>query len=109
MSTTPSASTHQNTHQNAHQEAGPQAAMSARTPQRRTAAASVVGSILEWYDFFLFGASTAIVFNKVFFPNVSPFAATLASFATFGLGFAVRPIGGLVLAHLGDRMAAARC
>ncbi|WP_406383898.1 MFS transporter [Streptomyces sp. NBC_00117] len=81
--------------------------MSARTPQRRTAAASVVGSILEWYDFFLFGASAAIVFNKVFFPNVSPFAATLASFATFGLGFAVRPIGGLVLAHLahlGDRI-----
>ncbi|MFC9530359.1 MFS transporter [Streptomyces sp. NPDC056975] len=104
MSTTPSASTHQNTHQNAHQEAGPQAAMSARTRQRRTAAASVVGSILEWYDFFLFGASAAIVFNKVFFPNVSPFAATLASFATFGLGFAVRPIGGLVLAHLGDRI-----
>ncbi|MFE6154266.1 MFS transporter [Streptomyces sp. NPDC057889] len=104
MSTTPSASTHQNTHQNAHQEGGPQAAMSARTRQRRTAAASVVGSILEWYDFFLFGASAAIVFNKVFFPNVSPFAATLASFATFGLGFAVRPIGGLVLAHLGDRI-----
>ncbi|WP_329567568.1 MFS transporter [Streptomyces sp. NBC_01361] len=104
MSTTPSASTHQNAHQNAHQKTGPRAAMSARTRQRRTAAASVVGSILEWYDFFLFGASAAIVFNKVFFPNVSPFAATLASFATFGLGFAVRPIGGLVLAHLGDRI-----
>ncbi|MEK0097695.1 MFS transporter, partial [Streptomyces sp. A475] len=104
MSTTPSPSTHQNPHQNAHQETGPQAAMSARTRQRRTAAASVVGSILEWYDFFLFGASAAIVFNKVFFPNVSPFAATLASFATFGLGCAVRPIGGLILAHLGDRI-----
>lgn len=85
-------------------ESGPSPVMSARTRQRRTAAASVVGSILEWYDFFLFGASAALVFNKVFFPDVSPFAATLASFATFGLGFAVRPIGGLVLAHLGDRI-----
>lgn len=78
--------------------------LSRRSRQRRTAAASVVGSVLEWYDFFLFGASAAIVFNKVFFPDVSPLAGTLASFATFGLGFAVRPIGGLLLAHLGDRI-----
>lgn len=72
--------------------------------QRRTAAASVVGSILEWYDFFLFGSASAVVFDKVFFPSASPLAGSLASFATFGLGFAVRPIGGLVLAHLGDRI-----
>jgi metabolite-proton symporter len=72
--------------------------------QRRTARASVVGSILEWYDFFLFGAASAIVFNKLFFAAASPAAGTLAAFATFGVGFAIRPIGGLVLAHLGDRI-----
>ncbi|MFJ3659773.1 MFS transporter [Streptomyces sp. NPDC090119] len=88
----------------ARQESAPRPPLTARARQRRTAAASVVGSILEWYDFFLFGACAAIVFNKIFFPSISPFAATLASFATFGLGFAVRPVGGLLLAHLGDRI-----
>ncbi|MFF1586561.1 MFS transporter [Streptomyces sp. NPDC058286] len=96
--------TSESTHLPSAQDTAAPLAMSARTRQRRTAAASVVGSILEWYDFFLFGASAALVFNKVFFPDISPLAATLASFATFGLGFAVRPIGGLILAHLGDRI-----
>jgi MFS family permease len=76
-------------------------------PQRRTrnrnAAAAVLGSVLEWYDFFLFSTSAAIVFNKIFFSGESAFAATLASFATFAVGFAARPVGGLILAHLGDR------
>ena len=63
--------------------------------RRRIAAASVVGSVLEWYDFFLFGSSAALVFNKVFFTGESEFVATLASFATFAVGFAARPVGGL--------------
>lgn len=69
----------------------------------KTAAAAVIGSVLEWYDFFLFGASAALVFNRVFFTGESIFVATLASFATFAVGFAARPVGGLVLAHFGDR------
>ena len=81
----------------------PRATMTA--PQRRrVAAAAVVGSVLEWYDFFLFGSSAALVFNKVFFTGESEFVATLASFATFAVGFAARPIGGLILAHFGDKI-----
>jgi MHS family shikimate/dehydroshikimate transporter-like MFS transporter len=72
--------------------------------RRRIAAASVVGSVLEWYDFFLFGSSAALVFNKVFFTGESEFVATLASFATFAVGFAARPVGGLILAHFGDKI-----
>lgn len=75
-----------------------------RRTRNRNAAATVVGSILEWYDFFLFSTSAALVFDKVFFSGSSPFVATLASFATFAVGFAARPLGGLVLAHLGDRL-----
>lgn len=71
--------------------------------RNRNAIAAVVGSVLEWYDFFLFSTSAALVFNKIFFSGESEFVATLASFATFAVGFAARPIGGLVLAHLGDR------
>lgn len=82
--------------------ATPPTALSVR--QRRTARATVVGCVLEWYDFFLFGAASAVVFPTLFFPEASPAAGTLLSFATFGVGFAVRPIGGLVLAHLGDRI-----
>ena len=84
--------------------AQPSAGLSLEARQRRTARASVVGSVLEWYDFFLFGAAAAIVFNKLFFPPGSPVAGTLASFATFAVGFAVRPVGGILLAHLGDRI-----
>jgi MHS family shikimate/dehydroshikimate transporter-like MFS transporter len=72
--------------------------------RRRVAAASIVGSMLEWYDFALFGSAAALVFNHVFFSSQSPFAATLSSFATFAVGFAARPVGGLLLAHfVGDR------
>ncbi|MFI9024206.1 MFS transporter [Streptomyces sp. NPDC053560] len=71
--------------------------------RKRNALAAVVGSVLEWYDFFLFSTSAALVFNKIFFSGESEFVATLASFATFAVGFAARPLGGLVLAHLGDR------
>ncbi|WP_310721166.1 MFS transporter [Streptomyces lydicus] len=74
-----------------------------RRVRNRNAAAAVLGSVLEWYDFFLFSTSAAIVFNKIFFSGESAFAATLASFATFAVGFAARPVGGLVLAHFGDR------
>ncbi|GAA5063748.1 MFS family permease [Thermocatellispora tengchongensis] len=65
--------------------------------------ASTVGTILEWYDFALYAAASAIVFGPLFFSNQSETVATLASFATFGVGFAARPFGGLLVAHFGDR------
>jgi MFS transporter, MHS family, shikimate and dehydroshikimate transport protein len=70
---------------------------------RQVALASFVGTTIEWYDFFLYGTAAALVFDKLFFPNVDPTIGTLAAFATFGVGFAARPIGGIVFGHFGDR------
>jgi MFS family permease len=70
----------------------------------RAAAASLVGTLIEWYDFFLFAAMSALIFNHVFFPATDDTAGTLASFTTFGAGFVARPVGSLVVGHLGDRV-----
>jgi len=70
----------------------------------RVAFASFVGTAIEWYDFFLFGAAATLVFNAQFFPNLSPLAGTLAAFATFGVAFVARPLGGIVFGHFGDRL-----
>lgn len=69
----------------------------------RIARAAFVGTALEWYDYFLFGTAAALVFNRLFFTDLNPAAAILASFATFGVGFAARPIGAFVFGMLGDR------
>lgn len=66
--------------------------------------ASLSGATLEWYDFNLYGISAAIVFNKLFFPDVAPLLGTLAALATFGVGFVLRPVGGVLFGHLGDRI-----
>lgn len=68
------------------------------------AAAAFVGSAIEWYDFFLFGTASALVFGKLFFPSADPVSGTLLSFATFGVGFFARPLGGVLAGHLGDRI-----
>src|SRR5690606_20769801 len=73
-----------------------------RTPIRRAVVASLVGNALEWYDFFLYGTAAALVFNQLFFPTVDPLAGTIAAFGTYALGFAARPLGGLVFGHFGD-------
>ena len=65
--------------------------------------ASFIGTAVEWYDFFVYGTAAALVFPKLFFPRFDPLAGTLASLASFGVGFA-RPIGGAVFGHLGDRL-----
>ena len=70
---------------------------------RQVALASFIGTAIEWYDFFLYGTAAALIFDKLFFPNVSPTVGTLAAFATFGVGFAARPVGGIVFGHFGDR------
>ncbi|MFJ6567871.1 MFS transporter [Streptomyces sp. NPDC091292] len=80
----------------------------ALTPQRvrplRVATASFIGTAIEWYDYFIYGLAAAIVFGPLFFPSVSPAAGTLASFATYSVGFLARPVGGVVMGHFGDRV-----
>ncbi len=66
--------------------------------------ASVVGTVLEWYDFFIYGAAAALVFNQLFFPGFSDLAGTMAAFGTFALGFFARPLGGIIFGSLGDRL-----
>ncbi len=70
----------------------------------RVAIASFVGTTIEWYDFFLYGTASALVFGKLFFPNFDPLTGTLASFGTYAAGFAARPIGAIVCGHFGDRI-----
>ena len=71
---------------------------------RRVAFASAIGTTIEWYDFFIYGTAAATVFGPQFFPQVSELAGTLAAFATFGIGFIARPLGGVVMGHFGDRL-----
>ncbi len=71
---------------------------------RRVALAAMVGTTIEYYDFFIYGTAAALVLGPQFFPNVSPVAGTLAAFATFSVGFFARPLGGIVMGHYGDRL-----
>ena len=71
---------------------------------RQIASASLVGSVVEWYDFFLYGTMAALVFNEEFFPKFDPLTGTLAAFTTFAAGFITRPLGGVIFGHLGDRL-----
>ena len=75
-----------------------------RSSLPRVVFASLVGTTIEWYDFFLYGAAAALVFNTIFFPNSDPLVGTLLAFGTYALGFAARPIGGVVFGHFGDRI-----
>jgi MFS family permease len=65
---------------------------------------SAVGTSIEWYDFFLYGTAAALVFPKLFFPETSEYAGTLAAFATYAVGFAARPVGAAIFGHFGDRI-----
>ena len=71
---------------------------------RQVAFASFIGTAIEWYDFYLYGTTAALVFPKLFFPQLTEFSAILASFGTFGVGFVARPVGGIVFGHFGDRI-----
>jgi MHS family shikimate/dehydroshikimate transporter-like MFS transporter len=70
---------------------------------RRAVTASTVGTIIEWFDYALYGAAAGIIINKLFFPQISPSAGVLAAFATFAVGFFSRPLGGILISHIGDR------
>jgi metabolite-proton symporter len=71
---------------------------------RRALFAGTVGTSIEWYDFFLYGTAAALVFPKLFFPGASHYAGVLASFATYAVGFAARPVGAAIFGHWGDRI-----
>ncbi len=75
-----------------------------RQSVRRVALASMIGTTIEWYDFFIFGTASALVFGRLFFPTFSELAGTLAAFASFAVGFVARPVGGLIFGHAGDRI-----
>ncbi|MFC7306876.1 MFS transporter [Streptomyces monticola] len=71
---------------------------------RRVAVASFIGTAIEFYDFYVYGTAAALVLNEAFFPNLSPVNGTLASFSTYAVAFAARPLGSLVFGHFGDRV-----
>jgi metabolite-proton symporter len=71
---------------------------------RLVALASLVGTTIEWYDFFLYGTAAALVFNRLFFPTFDPLAGTLLSFGTYAIGFVARPVGGVIIGHYGDKI-----
>lgn len=75
-----------------------------RSMLARVTTAATIGTALDWYGFILYGTMSALVLNRLFFPPGDPITGTLASFATFAVGFAVRPLGGLVIGHYGDRI-----
>lgn len=72
--------------------------------RRRALIGSAVGSTIEWYDYFLYGTMSAIVFGKLFFPSDDPVTSQLLALASFALAFLIRPIGGIVFSHIGDRI-----
>ena len=71
---------------------------------KKVVGASLIGTTVEWYDFFLYGSAAALVFNKLFFPTADPLTGTLLAFTTYAIGFLARPLGGVVFGHFGDRL-----
>ena len=75
-----------------------------RTSLWQVIGASVIGTIMEWYDFFIYAAAAALVFPALFFPESEPLTGTLLAFGTYALGFFVRPVGGIIFGNLGDKI-----
>jgi MFS family permease len=75
-----------------------------RTQLRRAVTSSYLGSVIEYYDFLLYATAAAVVFNKVFFPNVDPAIGAIASFGTLATGYLARPVGAAIFGHFGDRI-----
>ena len=81
----------------------PESPDDSKTRLRKVATATIVGSMLEWYDFYLYATMASIVFSKIFFDTSNPTNATLQAFATFAIGFVARPIGGIFFGYFGDK------
>lgn len=75
-----------------------------KSKHRLAGISSMVGTTIEWYDFFIYGAAAALIFNQLFFPQLDPLTGVLAAFATYAVGFIGRPLGGLVFGHFGDKI-----
>lgn len=78
--------------------------MMEKKQMRRILIASLVGSSIEWFDYFLYGTVAALVFNQLFFVNEDPTIGLLLSYASFALAFFIRPFGGVIFSHIGDRI-----
>ncbi|MQA09764.1 MAG: MFS transporter [Pseudonocardiaceae bacterium] len=74
------------------------------TPLRRVAISGLLGTAMEFYDFLLYGTLAALVFDKLFFPDLSPMVGTIAAFGTFTAGYLARPLGGIIFGHFGDKL-----
>ncbi|UHG95342.1 MFS transporter [Pseudomonas sp. 7-41] len=83
--------------------AAPETPAQSKKRLRKVAAATIFGSMLEWYDFYLYATMAAIVFSKIFFDNSDPKTASLMAFSTFAIGFIARPFGGILFGYLGDK------
>ena len=86
------------------QGVGPAGQARSRSEVTKVVVASLIGTTIEWYDFFLYGTAAALVFNKLFFPKADPLVGTMLAFTTYALGFFARPVGGVVFGHYGDRI-----
>ena len=75
-----------------------------RTQRQRVLGSAIIGSALEWYDFYLYAQAAALIFNKLFFPTLDPLVGTLAAFGSYAVGFLARPFGGIFFGRLGDRI-----
>lgn len=76
----------------------------ASSQPRRAAAAAFIGTMIEWYDFYIYATAAALVFGALFFPSDDKLFSTMAAFGTFAVGFFARPLGGIVFGHIGDRI-----
>jgi MFS transporter, MHS family, shikimate and dehydroshikimate transport protein len=76
----------------------------AQRPTMKIVLASAFGTVIEWYDFFIYGTAAALVFGKLFFPALDPLISTLAAFSVYAVGYLARPFGGIVFGHFGDRV-----
>jgi MFS family permease len=75
-----------------------------RASNRKIVAASAFGTIIEWYDFFIYGTAAALVFGRLFFPSSEATVSTLAALSVYAVGYAARPLGGIIFGHFGDRV-----
>ena len=84
--------------------AGAAASVAGRTGVGKIALASLVGTTIEFYDFYIFGTAAALVFGPMFFPKSAPETQTLNAYVTFGIAFLARPLGSFLFGHFGDRI-----
>nr|WP_257101696.1 MFS transporter [Streptomyces sp. alain-838] len=76
----------------------------ARRQGRKVLLSSLIGSTIEWYEFFVYGTAASLVFSDLFFPSADPLTGTLLSLSTFAIAFVARPVGGAIFGHFGDRL-----